>query len=331
MSAGPAPGRPGADRPGADQLAEVHRRLVAATCELTTSEGWARMLAVAARFHSYSAHNIYLIAAQRPAATQVAGYRTWQSLGRQVGRGERGIAILAPVSYPRQSEDRERPGAEAPGPTERAGRVLRGFRVAHVFDVAQTSGPPLPEVRPRLLVGDAPGELWEHLAAQVAAAGYTLGRADTAPANGCTDQLARHVRVHEGLPPAQAVKTLAHELAHVLLHAPEAGVAVPRAVAEIESESVAYLVTAAAGLESEDYSVPYLAGWSGGDPALVAAAAGRVLDAARAILHRAGIADGRGESAEAPARENLPARANLQSRASRQSRRGAGRAAGREL
>ncbi|MGI9023785.1 MAG: ArdC-like ssDNA-binding domain-containing protein [Acidimicrobiales bacterium] len=39
-----------------------------------------------------------LIASQRPeGVTRVAGYRRWQSLGRQVRKGEQGIAILAPV------------------------------------------------------------------------------------------------------------------------------------------------------------------------------------------------------------------------------------------
>ena len=60
-----------------------------------------------------------------------------------------------------------------------------------------------------------------------------------------------------------------------------------RDVAEIEAESVAYVVTAAHGLFADDYSVPYVAGWSGGDTDRVAASATRVLATARTILRAA--------------------------------------------
>jgi hypothetical protein len=79
-----------------DRLAEAHDRLVAAIEHLTTGEDWQRFLDTARRFRTYSLNNLLLIFLQRPDATRVAGYRTWQSLGRQVRRGEQGIAILAP-------------------------------------------------------------------------------------------------------------------------------------------------------------------------------------------------------------------------------------------
>ena len=75
----------------ADKVRELHDRLVAQVKALVTGEDWARYLSVAARFHSYSANNLWLILAQRPdLATEggrVAGYQTWKRLGRQVNRG----------------------------------------------------------------------------------------------------------------------------------------------------------------------------------------------------------------------------------------------------
>src|SRR6202011_2271886 len=50
-----------------------------------------------AKFRNYSFGNIMLIARQKPEATNVAGIRTWNSLGRFVRRGEKGILILAPM------------------------------------------------------------------------------------------------------------------------------------------------------------------------------------------------------------------------------------------
>jgi N-terminal domain of anti-restriction factor ArdC len=61
------------------------------------SEVLTEYLNAMARFHSYSFGNIMLIARQRPTATRVAGIRTWNSLGRFVKRGKKGILILAPM------------------------------------------------------------------------------------------------------------------------------------------------------------------------------------------------------------------------------------------
>jgi len=103
------------------------------------------------RFHSYSATNCLMIAFQRPDATRVAGYRTWTTLGRQVQRGSKGIAIWAPVT-------RKVATAEDGDPDPDALRRCVGFRLAYVFDVADTEGDRLPEppAPARLPAGEAP-------------------------------------------------------------------------------------------------------------------------------------------------------------------------------
>ncbi|MHB2023411.1 MAG: ArdC-like ssDNA-binding domain-containing protein [Mycobacteriales bacterium] len=264
-----------------DRLTEAHQRLQAALAGLTESDAWQRMLTVAARFHSYSPNNILLIGVQRPDATRVAGYRRWVELGRHVRKGEKGIGILAPVSYRADPAD---PDIDPADDVTRP-RVLRGFRVVHVFDISQTDGAELPELRPRLITGEAPVGLWDELALQVAGAGFSLRRADTRPANGYTDHAARVVAVHDALSEGHAVKTLAHELGHCLLHGPLAAPeGLTREQAEVEAESVAYVVTAAAGLDSIGYTLPYVAGWAGGNCELVRRSAERVLGCSRAIL-----------------------------------------------
>ena len=76
--------------------------------EAGQSEVLTQYLAAMARFHTYSFGNVMLIARQKPEATNVAGIRTWNSLGRFVKRGEKGILILAPmVGKHRKSGDEE--------------------------------------------------------------------------------------------------------------------------------------------------------------------------------------------------------------------------------
>ena len=73
--------------------------LQAGISELTTSERWQRYLDVQSRFYSYSPNNVMLIALQKPNATRVAGYKTWQSLDHQVRAKELALRILAPMRY----------------------------------------------------------------------------------------------------------------------------------------------------------------------------------------------------------------------------------------
>jgi DNA primase len=287
------------------RLEQLHVRLADEVAALRSGEDWKRWLAAAARFHHYSFNNVLLILAQRPDATQVAGFRTWQTLGRHVDRGQKGIQILAPV-YRRQrgSDNPEVDGAEDRGtfpedaPTDQPStpRRLVGWRVAYVWDVAQTSGEPLPEQpRPTLLSGQAPVGLWEALAGEVTGRGFVLRRGDCGAANGLTSFVDRTVTVRPDVDEAQAVKTLAHELGHVLLHDPDrfAGqlTADCRGIAEVEAESFAYLLATGAGLDTGDYTFGYVTSWAArvdvDNPQQVVTATGqRVLSAVTPVLDR---------------------------------------------
>ena len=72
-------------------------------------------------------------ALQKPDATNVAGLRTWNSLGRFVKRGEKGIFILAPMVGKRSTKDvaTDEPSEDA---TTEGQRTLYGFRAVYVFD-----------------------------------------------------------------------------------------------------------------------------------------------------------------------------------------------------
>lgn len=211
--------------------------------------------------------------AQRPDATRVAGFHTWRKLGRRVRRGEKSLRILAPCIYTKRLEDDDQESKEV--------RVLGGFKVVHVFDISQTDGEELPDMRPALLSGAAPQGLWEAVASQVERQGFTVERGRCpGRANGVASFDRRKVIVRPDLDPAQALKTLIHELTHVLLH--EAGR--ERQRAEVEAESVAFIVCRACGLPSDDYTFPYVAAWSSGDLEIVRETGDRVVSCARRIL-----------------------------------------------
>ena len=86
-------------------------------------------------------------------ASMVAGYTAWQkNFGRQVNRGEKAIKIFAPMTYKRKKEVDMIDQATGQPLRNPDGSVRKeiievavpSFRVTNVFDISQTSGPPLP-------------------------------------------------------------------------------------------------------------------------------------------------------------------------------------------
>jgi hypothetical protein len=295
------------------KLDALHERLTGQVEALVSGEDWKRALEFAARFRSRSFNNTLLIEVQHldayekgrvpdPVPSYVAGFKQWQSLGRQVTKGQAGYMIFAPVRGRFATTTPQDPGSwrllgrfEKP----KAGEVVRsrmvGAKPAYVWDVSLTTGAPVPErPAPRLLKGQAPEGLWDGLATLVESAGFALvrvadGRA-IGGANGMTDFETRTVSVRANMDPAAQVKTLAHELAHVRMHGPDNQDARHhRGIGEVEADSVALMIAAAHGMDTSDYTIPYVAAWAStvkdSSPIEVVKATGeRVRAAAVAIL-----------------------------------------------
>ncbi len=260
-----------------DRLKEAHDRLTQAVESIVSGEEWKRMLKVAAKFHNYSFNNHLMIFLQRPDATIVAGFNRWKSLGRFVKKGEKGIVIFAPCRYKTK--------VETDAGEEQTVQQIRGFRVVHVFDISQTEGEELPDldaVRPKLLDADAPEGIWDALAGHASSIGYEVIRYQRGSENGYCDFSSKQIAVRPDVAPAQAIKTLIHELGHALLHAE--GPVASREAAEVEVESVAFIVCDALGLDSGEYSFPYVTRWAEGSNELVRQTAERAIGCAKAIL-----------------------------------------------
>jgi antirestriction protein ArdC len=239
---------------------------------IMTSERWQAALRVRARLHRYSFNNCVLILLQRPDASMVAGFHRWQELGRHVRKGEKGLMILAPIVRKTKEGDDE-------------ARHVVGFRTAHVFDVSQTEGQPLPTPpAPELLTDDSPRirDLTTMLECFAASRGHTVERRTTGTALGSYHRLSKRITLRADLPPLQTLKTLVHELAHALLHAatrPDE----QRHTLELEAESCAFIVCHTLGLDTSRYSFAYLAGWAH-DPAELLPAGERASKAAAVLL-----------------------------------------------
>jgi hypothetical protein len=246
------------------KLEEVNTRtkeavdFLVAALESGHSEVLTAYLGAMAKFHTYSFGNIMLIARQKPDATNVAGLRTWNSLGRFVKRGEKGIFILAPMVGKRSTKDvaTDEPSEDA---TTEGQRTLYGFRAVYVFDRSQTEGKDLPALTE--VQGDVSGYR-ERLVKFVEAHGITLNYSDKiGPAKGLS--YGGKITLLSGMQPAEEFSTLAHEIGHELLHRGERRTLTTKQVRETEAEAVAFVVCQAIGLETGSSSADYIALWHG--------------------------------------------------------------------
>lgn len=241
--------------------------------ELFTSNRYQEFLKTMAKFHNYSFNNTMLIAMQRPDATLVTSYKNWQSMGRQVMKGEKGITIIAPAPYKKMKEkevldENQRPimGTDGKPKTEKVEVTVPHFKAVTVFDIAQTSGEPIQTLAPELLT--AAVQDFDSFMQAIQKISPVPIRFDeiAGKANGYYHNADKEIVIKKGLSESQTLKTAIHETAHAKLHDKEImeslGVEKDRLTKEVEAESVAYCVCSSFGLDTSDYSFPYIAGWS---------------------------------------------------------------------
>jgi antirestriction protein ArdC len=229
----------------AKQLSEAAIARLMEALERGQSDALKNYLAVMSRFHRYSWGNIMLIYSQRPNATHIAGFHAWLKLRRYVRKGEKGIVILAPM-VGKQKSDGEL--------AEDAHTRLFGFRAAHVFDVSQTEGDPLPEFA--TTKGD-PRDFTERLKEFISTKGIALEYSDEiAPAKGMSS--GGRITVLPDLNPGEHFSVLVHETAHELLHRTERRSKTTHTIRETEAEAVAFVVSSAIGLDVNTSSSDYI-------------------------------------------------------------------------
>jgi len=223
--------------------------------ELGQSQVLTQYLSAMGRFHNYSFGNIMLIARQKPDATNVAGLRTWNSLGRFVKRGEKGILILAPMIGRKKADSAAEPTEDA----RQSQPQLYGFRAVYVFDINQTEGKDLPTLTE--VQGDV-SDYRERLVKFVESQSIMLNYSDKiAPAKGLSH--GGRITLLSGMQPAEEFSTLAHEIAHEMLHRGERRTLTTKQVRETEAEAVAFVVCQSVGLQTGTASADYIQLWHG--------------------------------------------------------------------
>lgn len=264
------------ERTQQDKVQEITDKLEAGIKDLFESEKYMNYLNTMAKFYNYSFNNSLLIALQKPDATYVAGYTSWEkNFGRQVQKGEKGIRILAPSPY-KITKDVEMVDPVTQKPVigkngeplrERVQTTIPAYKVTTVFDISQTQGKDLPEITTELKGDVHEYEKFFEVLKRVSPVPIEIQNIRNG-ANGYYHLEEKQIVIREGMSEMQNIKTAIHEISHAMLHDKETGIKKDNLpdtrTKEVEAESVAYTVCQHYGIETSDYSFGYVAGWSSG-------------------------------------------------------------------
>ena len=251
------------------KLEEYINDLANATDEVALSAEIRRYLTFFAKFHNYSYHNRILIYIQRPNATKVASYKTWQSKFRQVNKGSKGIMVLAPIiSKSKKPEDEE--------DDINLSSDVKGFRAVSVFDIADTS--PMDErgevpETPEWFDDNTPSETADLLFGAVTEVAKDMGINVTRDASMEGEKgysAGDHINISSDVEGVGGLSTMIHELAHELMHRKTSSIYYidndggggqsATELKELQAESVSYVVLKHYGIPVSHHAT-YLALW----------------------------------------------------------------------
>ena len=245
-------------------MAGLSRHLKEGIKEFLDSDKYKDYLTKMSQLNNYSNRNLRLILAQNPEARQVASFKQWkENFGRHVKKGEKALRIFKPMTKIKKDENNQ-PILDKNGKPE----TVTFFGLVPVFDVSQTEGKEMPkaaEVKEQLTDLDY-ANLYRALMA-IAKENDVSVRFEEMENNkhGYYSVPENQIVLRSNeMNKAQIIKTFLHEMAHTELHHADNPQKenLTRSTAELQAESVAYVVSSYYGIDTSEYSFNYLSGWS---------------------------------------------------------------------
>jgi hypothetical protein len=245
-------------------MAGLSRHLKEGIKEFLDSDKYKDYLTKMSQLNNYSNRNLRLILAQNPEARQVASFKQWkENFGRHVKKGEKALRIFKPMTKIKKDENNQ-PILDKNGKPE----TVTFFGLVPVFDVSQTEGKEMPkaaEVKEQLTDLDY-ANLYRALMT-IAKENDVSVRFEEMENNkhGYYSVLENQIVLRSNeMNKAQIIKTFLHEMAHAELHHADNPQKenLTRSTAELQAESVAYVVSSYYGIDTSEYSFNYLSGWS---------------------------------------------------------------------
>ena len=249
----------------ADKIKAALERIDQGLATINTDEDWISFLRFQSLFYQYSFGNTMMIFLQNPEASYVMGYKAWNKLGRYVRKGSKGLAILAPcinkIEVFKEPENKAIYHDEE-GEKETK-KVLSGFRIAYVYDIADTDGSD--EMLPILVKGlsgntETERDIFIRLMTVISKE-FVVQEVTGTSSKGSYNLESKVITVRSDLEYLQRIKTLLHETAHAYDFEMNPDESIPRNRRELIAESVAFVVSLRLGLDTSSYSMSYIQSW----------------------------------------------------------------------
>ena len=245
-------------------MAGLSRHLKEGIKEFLDSDKYKDYLTKMSQLNNYSNRNLRLILAQNPEARQVASFKQWkENFGRHVKKGEKALRIFKPMTKIKKDENNQ-PILDKNGKPE----TVTFFGLVPVFDVSQTEGKEMPKA------AEVKEQLTDLDYANLYRALMTIAKENDVSVR--FEEMENNKHGYYSVPEnqivlrsnemnkAQIIKTFLHEMAHAELHHADNPQKenLTRSTAELQAESVAYVVSSYYGIDTSEYSFNYLSGWS---------------------------------------------------------------------
>ncbi len=222
---------------------EILDRLENGVKEIFKIKNYKEFLSFYCNKMDYSINNLILIYMQNNKATNIKGYKSWIKLGRNVKKGEKGIKIIVPFKFKYEN-------------TEGKEEELLRFKVTTVFDISQTEGKEIPNLVEELKGSSEKSVYLYNVLKMVCDIEIKEALIEY---NGFYSFIDNYICIRENMEDNQKLKTLVHEYAHYSM---KHNADYDRRTAEVEAESVAYVVLNHFGIDTSQFSFGYIASWS---------------------------------------------------------------------
>lgn len=252
-------------------------------------------------YQGRSFRNMCLIYFTKPSAEIVATYKQWIDKGRIVVActGCRAIKNkdcecperLAPTRIPQLRPVHRKAEIEDPKNADEKKEIeWTAFWSYYVFDISDTEqltdkGERVEDPRrPKILVGDDGQEIIDAVQKYLNSIGWTyLIESYAGASEGYTVFASKKIQIQANQSTLARASVTLHEMGHHLLHE-NIDYTECRDIAEVEAESVAFIVGSFFGLDTSDHNVRYIDGWAKGDQQIFLKSLENIFNASQRLI-----------------------------------------------
>ena len=259
---------------------ELFDKIVEGVNNIISSGEFERFLKFSKNFHQYSFNNIVLIYSQMKEATQVAGFKKWQSMGRKLKKGVHGIQIIYPIKrkYTKIIEGQD---SLLDDNNKEQEVEYMTYRYTYVYDISQTVGKPLP-LENNALNSDNKKEFYKFLKTF---SPYKIEEEDIfGTAKGYWIEKEQKIIIKKSLSIDDKVSVLLHELTHAFYD--DFDYKEDRNLSETFVESVAFIVADYFDLDTSLCSFEYIASWVGEDTKIILELGNKIQKCANSFIKK---------------------------------------------